>query len=75
MSFIRVATPLPVIEVETPCTVDWDAMSGDARARFCRIANVMCMICRRCAASKSQISSAATPGGCVLVSSRRRMGR
>ena len=31
----RAATPLPVIEVASPCTVDWETMTGDARSRFC----------------------------------------
>ena len=31
----RAATPLPVIEVASPCTVDWETMTGGARSRFC----------------------------------------
>jgi hypothetical protein len=29
------ATPLPVIEVASPCTVDWERMTGDEQSRFC----------------------------------------
>lgn len=28
-------TPLPVIEIASPCVADWDAMPGDAARRFC----------------------------------------
>ena len=28
-------TPLPVIQIPDPCHADWDAMTGDDRARFC----------------------------------------
>lgn len=28
-------TPLPVIDIASPCIADWDAMPGDAARRFC----------------------------------------
>lgn len=27
--------PLDVIQVQSPCTMDWDTMKGDERTRFC----------------------------------------
>jgi hypothetical protein len=35
LTMSHAATPLPVIEVQSPCPADWDAMPGDDRARFC----------------------------------------
>src|SRR5688572_7497716 len=59
MSVTTKPTPLPVIEVATPCPADWDAMTGDDRRRFCahcqchvhdlsamRSAEVLDLICR-----------------------------
>ena len=37
MSHTRAA--LPVIEIDSPCPADWDAMTGDARERFCAHCN------------------------------------
>ena len=37
MSHVRAT--LPVIEVEDPCPVDWDTMTGDEQARFCSHCN------------------------------------
>jgi hypothetical protein len=28
-------TPLPVLEITSPCAADWNAMPGDAARRFC----------------------------------------
>jgi len=35
MSQVRSTNALPVIEVPTPCPMDWNVMTGDERSRFC----------------------------------------